>query len=339
MRVMAPLAPIYAAGVAARGALYDRGWLTAHRVGVPVISVGNVTAGGSGKSPVAGWIARTLAQRGAAPAIVSRGYRGSHTGRATVVSEGAGPIVGASVAGDEPVMLARQTRGVPIVVARRRRDGARLAVDRLAARCIVLDDGFQHRALWRDLDLLLFDALDPVGNGRLLPAGPLREPLSACARADAVIVTRADRSRPADRDRIASILAPHAPGLPIHHAAARPVDLIAPDGSTTPLSDLKGRTVFCVAGVARPAVFFEDVAACGARVVGTMALPDHHAFTASDRAAMTRAAAAGDASWIVTTEKDLARFEDPPDTLRALRSEIHFEHPDALIRALETVIA
>ncbi|HKY32708.1 MAG TPA: tetraacyldisaccharide 4'-kinase, partial [Candidatus Polarisedimenticolia bacterium] len=167
---LSPLWPLYAAAVAARGALYDAGWLRAARAAAPVISIGNLTAGGSGKSPMAAWAASAMARRGLRPAVVSRGYGGSYAGRAAVVSAGDGPLLDAAAAGDEPVMLARRLPGVPVIVARRRRDGAALACARFASRCIILDDGFQHRALARDLDIVMIDADDPFGNGRLLPA-------------------------------------------------------------------------------------------------------------------------------------------------------------------------
>jgi len=328
---MGPLAAVYGAGVAARSVLYDRGWFRSRCVPVPVISVGNLTAGGSGKSPMTGWIATRLRAEGLTTAVVSRGYGGTHTGAATVVSSGDGPIVGAGVGGDEPVMLAHRTRGVPIVVARRRIEGALLAMKRFGARCIVLDDGFQHRSLRRDIDLLLFDGVDPVGNGRLLPDGPLREPLAAAGRAHAAVMTRADRATPDQRRRLESLLAPHAPDIPLFISRGVPGGLVAPDGATAPAVSLAGRPVICTAGIARPDVFFDDVAALGARVVRRFPFPDHHRFSRSDLETLAAAATDCGAEWIVTTEKDLARFATPPSNLRALRLDMDIEDEETFI--------
>ncbi|HET9481551.1 MAG TPA: tetraacyldisaccharide 4'-kinase, partial [Candidatus Polarisedimenticolia bacterium] len=224
--ILGLLEPIYAAAVRLRGALYDRGWIAAHRLGVPVISVGNLSAGGSGKSPMVALVAGHLARAGFRPAVISRGYGGRHAGPATVVSSGSGPLVGADVAGDEPVMLARMLPELPIVVAHRRRGGGALAIARLGARCLVLDDGFQHRSLARDLDLVLLDARQGFGNGRLLPAGPLREPPSALSRAGALILTRCDRAVPAAVEALAAAAVRHSPGSELFHARSKPVGLV-----------------------------------------------------------------------------------------------------------------
>jgi tetraacyldisaccharide 4'-kinase len=189
--LFAPLSAAYGAAVAARGALYRIGWLRSETAPVPVISVGNIVAGGTGKTPVVALVARLLKKAGLSPAILSRGYGGRRNEDPLVVSDGSGsgPATTSAMAGDEPLMLARLLPDVPIVVARRRIEGARLAASRLGARCLVLDDGFQHIALKRNLDIVLLDAMSPLDDGRLLPAGMLREPPSALARAGALAFT------------------------------------------------------------------------------------------------------------------------------------------------------
>lgn len=303
------LTPLYAGPVALRRRLYDAGWLKATRLPVPVISVGNLTTGGSGKSPAVAMIAELLLSRGRRPAIVSRGYRGSHRGPATVVSSGEGPLMEASVAGDEPVMLAAALRGVPVIVSRRRRDGGALAVERFGADCVILDDGFQHRALARDLDLLLVSGGHPFGNGRLLPAGPLREPISAMSRAGALMLTGggAAGDRAVEPFRLAA--ARYCPLTPVFSARLRPVGLVeAATGRSLPLGELAGKAAVCFAGIAFPQRFFDTVAGCGARVAGAHPFPDHHAFSRGDLEAIRASAARAGATWILATEKDLARM-------------------------------
>ncbi len=326
-----------------RNSLYDRGWIKVHRLEVPVVSVGNLTMGGTGKSPMASLISRMLADRGARPAVVSRGYFGSHAGRATVVSDGREVKTDASVAGDEPVMLAGQLtdkeRGVPVIVSRRRLDGGRLAVSDFGARCLVLDDGYQHRSLARDLDLLLLDGADPFGNGRMLPAGRLREPLTSMARAGALVITQADRmGREAGEVRQAARR--HCPGAPLFHARMRPASLVeAASGRAGSLAHLRGAKIFCFAGIAHPDRFFADTEAAGAAVVGTVAFPDHHPYSTGDLEKVTAAAARARADLLLTTEKDAARLGPRrPQGLYALRIEAAVDEEDSFADLLRRAV-
>ncbi len=307
------LSHVYSSAVALRGRLYDSGILKTRRLGVPVLSVGNLTVGGSGKSPLVARIARLLAGRGIRPAVVSRGYGGAHKGDATVVSEGHGPLVDARTGGDEPVMLALQLAGapggIPVIVSRRRYDGGRKALSAFGVDCIVLDDGFQHRALARDLDLLLMDGSDPFGNGRVLPAGPLREPVAAMARAGALVVTRSDRATPAARDAIGRAASAYNPQAPIFQCTLRATRLMDVGRARTgSLEPLRGARVYCFAGIARPEAFFLDAAAAGAEIVGTRAFPDHHRFSPEDLRGLTSASSRASADLLLTTEKDAARL-------------------------------
>ena len=333
---MTSLSALYTGAVALRGKMFDRGWLRVRSLRVPVISIGNLTAGGSGKSPMTAWIARTLSGAGRRPVVVSRGYWGSHTGPATVVSEGSGPLVSADVGGDEPVMLAGMLEEIPVIVSRSRVEGGTLAVSKFSAGCVVLDDGFQHRSLHRDLDLLLISGPDPFGNGRLLPAGPLREPLGSMARADAVIITRTDRAGRAQLDAIGETAGRFCPGAPVLHSRSVPVGLFNPEsGETSPVAELAGRRVVCFAGIAQPDVFFDDIASAGAEIVTTLPFADHHRFSGADRETID-AAASGRADLILTTEKDLARLEPPyPATLRTLRIETPVEEKEIIMSLFE----
>ena len=329
---LAPLAWLYGAAAGARGWLYDAGWLRARALPVPVISVGNLTVGGSGKSPMTAHVARLLHERGLRPAVVSRGYRGSHTGAATTVSAGSGPLVDAAVAGDEPVMLARMLPGVPVIVSHRRVDGGARAVEEHGARCVVLDDGFQHRALRRDLDILMMDTQDALEGARLLPAGRLREPVSAMRRAGAIVMMGRGPAA-------AGILAAaeiHCPRAPILRATAKPAGLIdAASGRSLPLAGLAGMRVACFAGIAHPDRFFADVGASGARIVARLPYRDHHAYTRADLDRIRAEASRAGAALLLTTMKDLARLGSGalPD-LHALAQDLEVEEPDRLAALL-----
>ncbi len=325
--------------MALRGSLFDAGWLPVRRAAVPVVSVGNITAGGSGKSPMTAWIAARLARAGKRPVVISRGYGGSHRGAATVVSSGDGPVVDASIAGDEPVMLASSLPGVPVIVARRRIDGAGMAVGRFGARCLVLDDGFQHRALARDVDLVMVDAVEPFGSGRLLPAGALREPLSALRRATALIAHAPDAAAEAAGARaIRDAAARYCPDAPVLRSWLRPIALVDPaSGTGSPVEAMEGMKVVCMAAIAHPGRFFDTARRCGAVVVRELPFADHHRFTGPDLDRIAGAAREARAA-ILTTEKDLARLGAEGvhrlPGLRAIRMEMVVLEEDALERLI-----
>ena len=335
-----PLSLLYAAAVGLRGWLYDRSVLPARLLPVPVISVGNLSAGGTGKTPMVAMVARILAGLDARPVIVSRGYGGAHRSGPRVVSEGSGPLATALEAGDEPVMLAGLLPGVPIIISRRRREGGELAVSRFKAGCVVLDDGFQHRALARDLDLLLVDAHDAFGNGRMLPWGPLRERLPAMRRAGAIVMTRCDRFLPASLETIAGHAARFCPAAPIFHARTRPVALVdVASGTTMPPVRLRGTRTACFAGIARPERFFQDVEAAGAIVTARLPFPDHHRFSDAEAATISAAASSSKADLLLTTEKDAARLSGTPaarrlEGLHALRVQTVVDEQEAFASLL-----
>lgn len=315
-----PLSALFGLGVGLRGLGYRLGLLPSRRAPVPVVSVGNLVVGGTGKTPVTLWLADGLRARGARPAIVSRGY-GGRAGGVTVVSRGAGPEVGPDVAGDEPVMLAKSFAG-PVVVAPRRLDGARAAAG-LGADVVVLDDGFQHRALARDFDLVLLDGRC----GTLLPAGPFREPLSALARADAVLLVARDADEP---------VAP-PPGLRVaaYQAtleAGAVVESVAGAWRAHPMGRLAGRRVIAVTGIARPEPFYALLRRWDATIDEVFEYPDHHRYTIEQWQRIARRG--HDVDLIVTTEKDLVKLEAFPfatGKLVALRIAPDVHHGAALL--------
>lgn len=289
---LAAMAAPYGLAVTARNVAYDCGLLPVARAAVPVISIGNLTLGGTGKTPLVAWTAALLARHGRRPAIVSRGY-------------GAAP----GERSDEAAELAILLPGVPHVADRDRVAAAARAVA-LGADVVVLDDGFQHRRLARDLDIVAVDATDPFGHGRLFPRGLLREPLRGIARARAVVLTRASSIASERRVAIQDALFAHCQHAPPVWAEAdhRPVGLRTADGATRPLAELDGRRVFAFAGIGNPAAFRATLVALGADVVAFRPLPDHHAYTAADLESLAREAASARAVLAVTTLKDLVKI-------------------------------
>jgi tetraacyldisaccharide 4'-kinase len=302
-RLLLPLAPLYRGAVMARIGAYGRGWLASSRLRAPVISVGNLTFGGTGKTPMVIALVRDLVRRGRHPAVLTRGY-----GRAVadpVVLVGPEPKATVSTAGDEPLELASRLPGVPVVVDADRIRGGIEALTR-GADILVLDDGFQHLRLDRDLDLLLVDAGDPWGGGRMPPMGRLREPLSGMARADAVVVTKV----PADPEpilvEVRRVVAEHALDLPVLAARLEPTAVRRGDGVAGP-EVLAGTRVLAVAGLGRPEGFADLLRAAGAEIVDTRWFADHHPFTEAEiDAAVDAARAAG--AVVVTTAKDSVKM-------------------------------
>jgi len=302
----APAAPrspwqrLYAAAHARRRARAAR---AAERLPAPVVSVGNLHWGGTGKTPLVVALGAHLRDRGHRVAVLSRGYRRTSRGP-IVVSHGAGPLVTVAAAGDEPHLLARALPGVAVVVGERRLAAGRLALAALSSPpdLFLLDDGFSHVALARDLDLLVLPAGDPWGGGRLWPSGRLREPLASARHADALLVAGGAAG---DGEAAAAALARlgfAGPGF------AAPVLAGAPrfaDGAPVPA----GTRVLAVCGIAHPERFFRAAADAGLELAGTLAFPDHHAFPARSLAAIARRARALGAVAVLATEKDSAKLE------------------------------
>jgi tetraacyldisaccharide 4'-kinase len=269
-----------------------------------VISVGNLSFGGTGKTPTVIALVRDLVRLGRRPAVLSRGYR--RRNRDLVVVMGPHPKKGVDEVGDEPLEMARRLPGVPIVVDADRVRGGREAL-RLGADVVVLDDGFQHRRLERDLDLVLLDAGDPWGGGRLPPLGRLREPLHALRRASAVLVTKVPEDwQPVITD-IRSRLAQIAPGLPVFAVRMHLHRVRLPNEGWQGPEVLKGKRVFAFAGLGRPSGFSTILEDAGAEVVATRWFPDHYRYTSDDVESVLAGATAVDAA-PVTTAKDAVKL-------------------------------
>ena len=320
-----PASGLFATGVALRNLGYRIGLLHVHHAGIAVVSVGNLTVGGTGKTPITLWLAKQLAANGARVAILLRGYRG-RARTVTVVSTGAGPEVDVDTAGDEAVMLAKCFGGA-VLTARRRADGV-AAAEQLGCDMVVLDDGFQHRALARDFDLVLLNGRP----GGLLPAGPMRERLSALKRADAVaLVDKSEDGVPA-----AATVATGRADMPVFNVRFVATALVESDGGRwreCPIGLMTGRRVAVVAGIAEPGPFYAAVRQWEAQIQEIFEYADHHRYSQADWQRLSRDTR--DVELIVTTEKDLVKLEHFPfakGKLVALRIAPEIDDGDALVR-------
>ena len=313
---------VYGRAVAARNRAYDRGSRSVHHAGVPVVSVGNLTAGGTGKTPVVAHLCEELRRRGYRPAVLSRGYG---AGRNAAAAGGPG--------NDEKRLLEARLPGLPHVQNPDRVAGAAVAMHEYAADVLVLDDGFQHRRLHRDLDLVLVDATRPFGHDRLLPRGLLREPVTGLSRAHAVLLTRGDRLEPSELLALVERIRAVRPGLPVVPVTFPAVDLTGRGAVSRPPSWLRGKRVTAFCGIGNPDAFRGTLADLGCDVVAFTPYADHHAYTPRDvRRERARAAGLG-AACTVCTEKDWVKVlrwvgangsgEDPVP-VRALRIGVEF---------------
>lgn len=330
-----PLAALYSGVSAVRAALYRGGSRRVERLARPVVSVGNLTVGGTGKTPVTAWLARELSAAGRTPAILSRGYGGEkpagHTpDRVLLVSDGVKIHLGPRWAGDEPYWLAWKLPGVPVLCHPERARAGRWAEKNLAADVFLLDDGFQHLALHRDFNLLLLDGAAPFGNRRVLPAGPLRESPRALARADAVLLTRC---REAGGGPVADDVRRRAGTIPVFTSEFVPARLLRADGTPAGgLAEFAGRRVVAFAGIARPEQFFQMLETAGLEVADRLAFADHQAYGDGEAQRIAAACRAAGADMVVTTEKDLVKMQelalDCP--LQALEIELRLHQPGLL---------
>jgi tetraacyldisaccharide 4'-kinase len=308
--LLSAAAGVYRCALAAREGGYRVGIFSTRRLPVPVISIGNLTLGGSGKTPLAALVASALADLGAGPAIISRGY-GRRTRGVHVVADRNGVRLTARDAGDEPRLLAEQLPGMPVVVGESRYEAGLIAVERCGADALVLDDAFQHRTLAKDLEIVAIAGTEPWGNGRLFPRGVLREPISALRRAHMVVVT--NPAHQASAEGIARILRQDGSRAPVLAGSYR-AEALRREGEGAPQSPsaLAGRRVLALAGLASPASFVTTLAGLGATVVELVAFPDHHPYTETDLERVRTSVRRAGVSCVVTTEKDWVRLREVP---------------------------
>ncbi len=304
--VLSAAAAAYRVGVTARRWSFDARLRGTRRLPVPVICVGNLTTGGTGKTPATIAVVQRLRSQGLAVGVILRGY-GREGGGIEIAADPAGHRAPWQRVGDEAALLAERLPRVPVLVGADRFRAGQEALGRFPLDVLVLDDGFQHRQLHRNLDLVMVDATDPLGGGHLLPRGRLREPPDALRRASALLLSRSDQVK--DQGQVRRLLLRAAPGVPqilTRHRPARLTDLEGP-GSHAP-GLVRGRRVLAVSGIARPAAFHDTLSSLGATLAGRLPFPDHHPYRPADLEAIIRAADAARAEWIVTTEKDAIRL-------------------------------
>jgi len=300
------LSLLYAAAVRLRAYAYGWGLLRSKVLPIPVISIGNITLGGTGKTPATVNVAGILRNHGKKPVVLSRGYGRSDRSEVLVVSDGMSTVTDPASGGDEPALIAGRHPGIPIVVGTDRFRTGTVAFKRFHPDVAILDDGFQHIGLKRDLNIALIDAVDPFGSGKLFPAGILREPLTSLGRADIVLITKADRA--------GSILELKATierstDAQIFTARYAPRDIMnVATGEKRPLDFLRGKPVFAFAGIARPDSFISLLQTLGAVISGTAVYQDHYSYSKSDLEDIRRKADACKAVLLATTEKDGVRL-------------------------------
>jgi tetraacyldisaccharide 4'-kinase len=307
--VMTQLAMFYQSAVRLRLYAYERSLLKSETLPGFVVSIGNLTTGGTGKTPAVSMICGWARNQGFRPAILSRGYGGHRCGGARIleVSDGLRPQVSTTEAGDEPVLLARQIP-VPVVVSKKRYLAGLHAYRHLGCNFFVMDDGFQHLCLKRDLDIVLIDAEADLGKARLLPFGKLREPIQHLKRADAFILT--DGGGAEDQERAMRLVREHSPEKLVFHGRRVPEGLFV-SGEDQPCDpgSLRGKKVAAFSGIAFPDRFRETLWRLGADVVTFRSYPDHYPFAESDLRTLSEEGDRLGVDWLVTTEKDWVRLD------------------------------
>lgn len=329
-----PFSLLFSLSVRGRNWLYDFRLLPVAQIPLKVISIGNLTVGGTGKTPLALWLAQSLQQRGYRVGILTRGYKGTAISP-TLVSQDGNLLATPVEVGDEAIMLARRFSGV-VLVGRDRATAATLAHEQFALDVVILDDGFQHRRLHRDVDILLLSAQE-AENTWLLPAGPFREPLTSLHRAHIIVVTKKIEGHN---------YPPTLPFLPnpqsptsIFDAELVPTALVQVTGGQwqeRPLSLLMNRRVMTVTGIANPTPLYRSVREHGANIARVVEFPDHHSYTHSEWQQIVQESDAVDV--VLTTEKDLVkleRFSPPLEKLLALRVQFRLEPAEAFLQSIE----
>jgi tetraacyldisaccharide 4'-kinase len=312
-----------------RNLLFDCGIFKIHTLSCPVISVGNLVLGGTGKTPMVFYLANLFSAEGYGVAVVSRGYRGTKSRGVVIVSDGDKILADSGLTGDEPQLLARRLPGIPVLCSSNRSLAGKVAIDRFQCNLVILDDGFQHRRLARNLDVVMLDWRNPFGNGHIFPRGMLRERSSALARAQVLVLSHFDSStqtvknyqdlRRQWRDKITAT------------AVHRPFRIFAAtEQKDRPLDSIKGARLAAFAGIARPDDFFMSVQNLGARIVYFAALPDHCRITTELLASLVQEASEMQPQFWLTTEKDWVRLpRTVPEAMElwvvAMELELHWD--------------
>ena len=313
---LSALGAVYGGVVKLRSDAFRRGWVSVNRLPCQVISVGNLTLGGTGKTPMTIYVSQQIQSMGFRTAVISRGYGGRAEKTGGIVSDGSQLFMGPIDAGDEPYMMARKIEGIPVLVGQDRYHTGHMALDAFSPEVIILDDAYQHLRLYRDINLVLLDASKPFGNGHLFPRGTLREPISALSRADAIVMTRCTGRIPPEPLMASLPRGPGARQLPVFHTVHEPgftpaASHWASRGSTRTrhvTGDSASMNVFAFSAIAHNEEFVRSLNSAGYTVAGTRFFPDHHPYSEDDIHDIIRDAHGSNAKALVTTEKDFARM-------------------------------
>jgi tetraacyldisaccharide 4'-kinase len=335
-----PLSAGFHAAVAMRAAAYRRGWFQTRKLGRPVLSVGNLTVGGTGKTPLVEYVADLLVKRGWKPGILTRGYRRRNKADLIPVEPAESRRPDPREIGDEPALLAHKLPRVPMVIGANRYRAGCLAEERFGVDVHILDDGFQHLALARDLDIVVLDATRNLASDALLPAGRLREPAEALVRAHVIVLSRVELANPKPVEDFAGRVNPQAR---IFHARTKLCELAdVKTGRFHPLAEFQDRPVYAFCGVGNPGAFFSDLSQWGFKLAGTASFPDHHVYGRREFALLMlelkHSKEFKGVNFILTTEKDALNLplqeyeEEVPILACVIRSEI--EEAEAFEAAL-----
>ncbi|MBD3287565.1 tetraacyldisaccharide 4'-kinase [candidate division KSB1 bacterium] len=316
--LLLPLSVIYGFITAVRNKFYDLHIFRINEIsGIKCISVGNITTGGTGKTPAVEYLAKVLTAKGKRVAILSRGYRRKSKG-SLIVSDGKKILADYKHSGDEPQLLARNLKGVPVIVESDRFKGGLLIRNKFDPGIIILDDAFQHRRIKRNLDILMIDCTAGLEHDRMLPAGNLREPLSGLKRSDIILLTRVDQVNRTDSLRQFIKKFTNAPIIETIH---QPVSLKELNGdSEFPVNAINHKTVLLFSGIGNPVAFKNTIMKLGANVVSEVTFFDHHFYAKADLQNIRRIAENKGVKWIITTEKDAIRLS----SMKALDFSIYY---------------
>lgn len=313
MNPLSPLGWIYGLAAGARNTLYDRGIFESYSLAVPTVSIGNLTTGGTGKTPLVAYVARMLEDSGEKVCVLTRGYGRRNASERVLVSDGDSVLCDARAGGDEPVELAYKLLGKAAVVADRERvAAAEWARAQLGSTVFVLDDAFQHRRAKRDLDIVCIDATNPFGNGRVLPAGMLRENLDNLTRADVAVITRCDLV--SDVSSIEKEIRRLAPRVAIYQSSNKITGIYALDkilsgrGNGSSDEQILETPALAFCGLGNPSNFFRQLEKEGLVLAGRKTFPDHHFYSAKDIAEIEKRAKSAGARYLITTVKDAVRL-------------------------------
>ncbi len=291
----------YSSAVRLRNSLYTQCFFKTHRVDATVISIGNITVGGTGKTPLVIWLYKYLQKKQINCAILTRGYKTHTKGRSTNYERRAPAI-------DEPGILAENCPQAKVIVNPDRVAGATEATEKFGAKVLIMDDGFQHRRLVRDFDIVAIDATQPFGYGKILPAGLLREPVTSLRRANAVVITRCDQISEHELDKLEKKLRAINPDMLIARSIHAPVYAQTMDGKQIGLDQLKGKKIFAFCGIGNPDAFLNTIKTLGAKLVGSRVYDDHHHYTNACLADIYEQAEHLEADLVLTTQKDWTKI-------------------------------